>query len=161
MRYGSQRRDELRMLIRNTFEVLRIPAEEFEREKQAVLERNLELFGTGGEGPERVYRIGPNQELLGSPASAAGERLDVDLVYSGDYENVDLESPFVPTQVVGHVRSEGGPGREVAVAVNGTIVAVGTTFELATGDEGELVSVMAPPGAFRPGRNRVEVFEVR
>ncbi|MGH2713756.1 MAG: sulfatase-like hydrolase/transferase [Thermoleophilaceae bacterium] len=154
-----RRRDELRILIRNTFEVLRIPAAEFEREKERVVERNLRLFGTGRDGPERIYRIGPNQELLGQPASAAGDRLDVDLTYAGDYEDVDLESPFVPTQIVGHVRSEGEPGRDVAVAVNGTIVAVGNTFELVGGNEDELVSVMAPPSAFRPGRNRVEVFE--
>jgi Sulfatase len=154
-----QQRDQLRFLIRNTFEVLRIPAAQFEREKRQVVERNLRLFGTGRDGPERVYRIGPNQELLGRPASAAGERMDVDLVYAADYEDVDLESPFVPTQVVGRVRSEGETGREIAVAVNGTIVGVGTTFELVTGNEGELVSVMVPPSAFRNGRNRVEVFE--
>jgi Sulfatase len=156
-----QQRDGLRMLIRNTFEVLRIPGAEFERERRAVVERNVRLFGTGRDGPERVYRIGPNQELLGRPASAAGERLDVDLVYADDYENVDLESPFMPNEVVGHVRSEGETGREIAIAVNGTIVGVGTTFELVEGDEGELVSVMVPPSAFRSGRNRVEVFEAR
>ena len=43
--------------------------------------------------------------------------------------------------------------------MNGTIAAVGSTFELVEGDEGELVSVMVPPSAFRQGRNRVEVFE--
>jgi hypothetical protein len=154
-----QGRDELRILIRNTFEVLRIPADEFEREKDAVVERNVELFGTGRDGPARLYRIGPNQELLGRPASEAGERLDVDLVYAEDYAEVDLSSPFVPTQVAGQVRSEGEPGREIAVAVNGTIVGVGSTFELATGDEGELMQVMVPPDSFRNGRNRVEVFE--
>jgi Sulfatase len=154
-----QRRDELRALIRNKFTVLKIPAEQFERERQEVVERNLRLFGTGRDGPERIYRIGPNQELLGQPSSAAGRKLDVDFVYGADYENVDLESPFVPTQVVGHVRSPGDPGREIAVAVNGTIVGVGSTFELVGGDEGELVQVMVPPSAFRPGRNRVEVFE--
>ncbi len=57
------------------------------------------------------------------------------------------------------MRSEGETGRDIAVAVNGTIAAVGTTFELVEGDEGELVSVMVPPSAFRQGRNRVEVFE--
>jgi Sulfatase len=156
-----QRRDELRFLIRNTFDVLRIPGAEFERERQGVVERNVRLFGTGRDGRDRIYRIGPNQDLLGRPASAAGDRLDVDLVYAADYENVDLESPFVPTQVVGRVQSEGETGRDIAVAVNGTIVAVGSTFELVEGDEGELVSVMAPPSAFRQGRNRVEVFEAQ
>jgi Sulfatase len=156
-----RQRDELRILIRNTFEVLRIPAAEFEREKQAVVERNVRLFGMGRDGPQRIYRIGPNQGLLGRPGSAAGERLDVDFAYGADYDDVDPDSTFVPTQVVGHVRSDGETGREIAVAVNGTIAAVGSTFELATGDEGELVSVMVPPSAFRRGGNRVEVFEAR
>ena len=154
-----QGRDELRMLIRNTFDVLRIPADEFEQERDQVVERNVRLFGTGRDGPERVYRLGPNQELIGRPASAAGDRLDVDLVYAADYEDVDAASPYLPNHVVGQVRSEGDTGREIAVAVNGRIAAVGSTFELAEGDEGELVSVMVPPSAFRGGRNRVEVFE--
>jgi Sulfatase len=156
-----QRRDELRFLIRNTFEVLRIPADVFEREKDAVVERNVRLFGTGRDGPERVYRLGPNQELLGRPASAAGDRLDVDFAYAAEYEDVDPSSTYLPNHVVGRVRSEGETGREIAVAVNGMIAGVGSTFELAEGDEGELVSVMVPPSVFRPGRNRVEVFEAR
>jgi len=44
------------------------------------------------------------------------------------------------------------------VAVNGTIRAVGSTFKLAVGDDGELVSVMVPESAFQKGRNRVQVF---
>jgi hypothetical protein len=156
-----QRRDELRFLIRNTFEVLRIPGDVFEREKDQVVERNVRLFGTGRDGLDRVYRFGPNQELLGRPAAAAGDRLDVDFAYAAEYEDVDPGSTYVPTHVVGQVRSEGETGREIAVAVNGTIAGVGSTFELAEGDEGELVSVMVPPSAFRSGRNRVEVFEAR
>jgi len=155
-----QNRDELRFLIRNTFEVLRIPAPVFERERQAVVDRNLRLFGTGREGPERIYRIGPNQELIGRPASAAGDRLPVELSYASEYERVDPDSGYVPTHVVGRVQGDADPGRDIAVAVNGTIAAVGNTFTLAVGDEGELVSVMVPESAFREGRNEVEVFEV-
>jgi Sulfatase len=155
-----QSRDELRFLIRNTFEVLRMPADEFERQRQAVVDRNLRLFGTGRDGPDRIYRIGPNRELIGEPASAAGDRLPVELSYASEYERIDSESGYIPTHVVGRVQDEGKPGREVAVAVNGTIAAVGNTFTLAAGDEGELVSVMVPESAFREGRNRVEVLEV-
>ena len=36
-----QDRDELRFLIRNTFKPLRIPADEFERSRQEIIERNL------------------------------------------------------------------------------------------------------------------------
>jgi hypothetical protein len=155
-----QSRDELRFLIRNTFEVLRIPAERFERERQRIVDRNLRLFGTGRDGPDRMYRIGPRPELIGQPASAAGESLPVELSYASEYEHIDPDSGYIPTHVVGRVEGEEKPGRHIAVAVNGTIVAVGNTFELAVGDEGELVSVMVPEAAFRPGRNRVEVLEV-
>ena len=155
-----RQRDELRFLIRNTFEVLKIPAAAFERERQAIIDRNMRLFGTGRDGPERIYRIGSHQELIGQPASAAGEKLPVELPNAQDYENVDPESGYVPTHVVGRVEAGGEPGRDIAVAVNGTIRAVGNTFTLAVGDEGELVSVMVPESAFREGGNRVEVFEV-
>ena len=69
-------------------------------------------------------------------------------------------SGFVPTHVVGTVRGGGTTKRNIAVAVNGTIAAVGNTFTLAEGAEGELVSVMVPETAFREGQNTVEVFEV-
>jgi hypothetical protein len=140
--------------------VLRIPAPVFERERQAVVDRNLRLFGTGREGPERIYRIGRNQELIGRPASAAGDRLPVELPYASEYERVDPDSGYIPTHVVARVQGDPDPGREIAVAVNGTIAAVGNTFTLAVGDEGELVSVMVPESAFREGRNEVEFFEV-
>jgi Sulfatase len=155
-----QTRDELRFEIRNTFQVLKIPAAEFERDQQAIINRNLRLFGTGREGPDRIYRVGPHQDLIGKPASAAGEKLPVELSYATDYENVDPESGYIATHVVGRVGGREDPGRDIAVAVNGTIAAVGSTFTLAVGDEGELVSVMVPESAFRDGRNRVEVFSV-
>jgi hypothetical protein len=158
-----QRRDELRILIRNTFEEIRISAADFVRERQEIIDRNLRLVGTGRDGPERVFRVGPNRELLGRPAGSAGlEPLEVELIYGPDYEKVDLDSPFVPAHVVGRV-ADGGEeeaGREIAVAVNGTIVGVGETFTVADGEEGELVSVVVPPGSFRQGRNEVEVLLV-
>ena len=155
-----QDREELRFLIRNTFKELRIPADEFERSRQAIIDRNLGLLGTGADGPERIYRIGPNRELIGRPASEAGTKLDVDLTYAGDHRNVRPGSGFVPTHVVGTVRGGGTTKRNIAVAVNGTIAAVGNTFTLEEGAEGELVSVMVPETAFREGQNTVEVFEV-
>jgi hypothetical protein len=149
------------MLIRNTFEPLDIPADEFLAERQRVIERNLRLFGTGRDGPERIYRIGPNQELLGTSAAGAGlEPLDVELAYAADYERFDPSLSFVPSNVIGRVSDGGEGGRKIAVAVNGRIVAVGETFTLAEGDEGELISVMVPPSSFKAGRNDVRVYEV-
>jgi hypothetical protein len=153
-----QNRDELRFLIRNTFEVLKIPADEFERERQEIVDRNHRLFGTGSDGPDRLYRVGPNPELIGQPASVAGPKLDVDLSYAGDYEDVEPESGYVPVHVVGRVSGPDRHPRDIAVAVNGTIRAVGSTFKLVVGDDNELVSVLVPETAFKQGRNRVEVF---
>lgn len=154
-----QSRDTLRILNRKDFKPIRIPFEEFEREKRAIVARNLGVVGSGRDGPERIYRVGPNQELIGRPASAAGPPLPVQLSYAADYEDMDPRSLYLPIHVVGEVRGGGSQKRDIAVAVNGTIAAVGNTFTLAVGDEGELVSVLVPPSAFRAGRNRVEVLD--
>jgi hypothetical protein len=153
-----QNRRELRILIRNTFEVLRIPADDFTRERQAIIDRNQRLLGSGADGPGRLFEIGPHTELIGQPASAAGEELDVNLAYKRDYENVDPDTGYVPAHVVARVNGPDRHPRDIAVAVNGTIRAVGNTFELAVGSDGELVSVMVPESAFREGRNEVQVF---
>jgi hypothetical protein len=155
-----QRRDTLRFEIRNTFETLRIPAATFERERRQIVERNHRLFGSGADGPGRIYEIGPHPELIGQPASAAGPRLDVDLAYADEYAHVDPASGYVPAHVVASVNGPDRHPRDIAVAVNGTIRAVGSTFTLAVGDAGELVSVMVPESAFHKGRNRVEVLQV-
>jgi hypothetical protein len=155
-----QNRDELRFLIRNTFEVLKIPADVFTRERRQIIDRNHRLFGTGADGPDRIFQIGPHPELIGQPASAAGPRLDVELSYADEYEHVDPASGYIPVHVVGRVNAPDRHPRDIAVAVNGTIRGVGNTFTLAVGDEGELVSVMVPESAFHKGRNRVEVLQV-
>ena len=156
-----QNRDELRILIRNSFDVLRIPAVTFTRERRAIIDRNQSVLGSGADGPGRFYEIGPHPELIGQPASAAGEPLDVDLSYRPDYGNVGADPLYVPVHVVGRVNGPDRDPRDIAVAVNGTIRAVGNTFKLAVGDEGELVSVMVPESAFRKGRNDVQVLELR
>ena len=52
----------------------------------------------------------------------------------------------------------GGDGvRDLAVAVNSRIEAVGRSARA----PGELFSTMVPEPSLRPGRNEIEVFEVR
>jgi hypothetical protein len=69
-------------------------------------------------------------------------------------------SGVVPTQIAGDL-SGGAPdaGRELAVAVNGRIEAVGRSFYL-SGDPTEHFAFNVPESALREGRNMVEVFEV-
>jgi hypothetical protein len=153
-----QSRDELRFLIRNSFEVLRIAADEFAAERRVVIDRNQRLVGSGVDGPARPFQLGPNQELIGKPAAAAGEPLDVELSYAAEYRNVDPATGYVPAHVVGKLNGPDQHPRDIAIAVNGTIVAVGNTFELVEGEDGELVSVMVPETAFRKGSNDVQVL---
>lgn len=160
-----QRRRAIRILERGSFDPIRFSPEEWERRKRAMLEKKLRLFGTGADGPVRLFRIGANQELLFRPVSAFGVTsaagLSFDLVDDHEYRNVDLRTPTVPVHVVGRVRgAQRGARRDVAIAVNGRIVAVSRSFQLATGDE-ELVAAMTPESAYRQGRNDVQVYEVR
>jgi hypothetical protein len=128
-------------------------------ERQQIIERNHRLFGVGADGPDRIYRVGPDQDLVGKTPEQAGlAPLDVDLTYSSDYANVDSKTGFVPSFVVGQVKDGGKPGRSVAVAVNGKIVGTGQTFTLATGEGGQLVAVMVPTQSFKQGRNDVRVY---
>ncbi|HEX6653795.1 MAG TPA: sulfatase-like hydrolase/transferase [Thermoleophilaceae bacterium] len=151
-------RKTLRFEIRNTFQTLKIPAAQFERERAEIIARNHRLFGSGADGPHRIYEIGPHPELIGQPASAAGPPLDVELADASDYDHVDPSTGLVPTHIVASVNGPDKHPRDIAVAVNGTIQAVGNTFTLAVGNAGELVSVMVPESAFHKGKNTVEVL---
>jgi Sulfatase len=157
-----QRRRRIRILERNTFKPLIFSEAEWERRKRAVLERKLRLFGTGAEGPLRLFRIGPHQELLFRPLSALSVRPGsgkASFVAPEEYRNVDLRSPTVPVHVTGRL-SDVPSGTDLAIAVNGRIEAVTRSFELAKGGEGVLFAAMVPERSFRQGRNRVEVFSV-
>ena len=153
-------RRQVKMLKRDLSGWVKLSGAELEREKREELAKKLRLFGTGAEGPDRVYRIGPNQELIGRPATAAGDSdAKAELVPKGEYGNVDLSSPTAPVWVTGRVEGGAGDARDIAIAVNGTVRGVGRTFHLATGG-GELFGVMVPESSLKNGRNEVEVFEV-
>ncbi len=151
------------MLERDLSGWMRLDGDEFDRRKAEELAEKVRLFGTGADGPDRIFRIGPNQDLLGISVAGLGtagrSEAEVSLVGAGDLDDVDPESGYVPTWIVGEVSGGAGDKRDIAVSVNGTIRAVGNSFKLATADE-ELISVMLPPSALEAGRNDVEVYEV-
>ena len=67
---------------------------------------------------------------------------------------------IVPCQIAGRIHgSSAGRERDVAIAVNGRIEAVGRSFHL-RGEKVESYSVMVPEDSLRDGRNRIEVLEV-
>jgi hypothetical protein len=62
--------------------------------------------------------------------------------------------------VAGEVK--GGPNEpvDVAIAVNGTIRAVSSTFKLTSGVGGWLMGAMVPEHSFHDGANDVKVYRV-
>ena len=149
------------MLKRDLSGWVRLSQTQLDSEKREELAKKLRLFGTGAEGPDRVYRIGPNQQLIGRRAVGAGQsQAKASIVEAGELRNVDLKSPTAPVWITGRVSGGGPPPRDIAIGVNGTVRAVGRTFRLANGSGGELLAVLVPENSLRQGNNRVEIFEV-
>jgi Sulfatase len=121
-----------------------------------VLARQVELFGEGNDTPG-LFGIGPRPDLLGRPvgalALAAGGGPTFSSYGGSDY---DPDSPFAPVRVYGRIDGA-PPGQDVAIAVNGRIVAVTRSFEH---DGDTLVTAVTPEDAYRPGTNSVRVFLV-
>ena len=133
-------------------------SEHLDRVMNETIRRKAELFG---EGSDSLYEVGTSRELTGlairdlSLAASSGahvrfedEELFLDVHASG----------YVPARVHGDITGIDIPfPREIAVAVNGRIAAVGGTYRL---DELQRFSALVPPTAFRDGPNRVELFLV-
>jgi hypothetical protein len=150
--------------------VVSISRMELERRRAQARRWRAGKFGTGaqsirafGDPWASAYRIGPHQELLGRRvgalrvARASGLRASV--VNSEMFAKVDLDAKILPTVLEGRIA--GAPRRatrDLAVAVNGRIRAMGRSFR---GPRRELFSLIVPESALRSGRNRVELFEVR
>ena len=151
-------RESVRMLKRDLSGWIRLSAGEFERRKTEQLARKIALFGTGADGPDRLFRVGPHQELLGKPAGSLPDLDGAELEGASGYEDVDASSGYLPAHVVGHVNG-GEPGTDIAIALNGEIVAVSRTFTLANDDE-VIFAAIVPESTFRDGPNEVRVLEV-
>ena len=136
---------------------LRVDAADLQRRVRAAVARKTAFFGSGHDDVA-LYAGGPNRELLGRPVSAlragggAGASATIDA--AAEFARVDLHGAL-PSHLTGRI-SGAGPGRhDLAVAVNGRVATVSRSFPW---KGHESFSAFVPPQAFRPGRNRVEVF---
>ena len=158
----ARRRRTVRLDTRDFSSVVRISGRRWEARRRQVVRRRLRDFGSGSQG--LFTGIGPNRVLLGqsssAPARAPAGTLRATIAAVGELRRVRRSSGLLPTQIAGDLTGgRGGARRDVAVAVNGRIEAVGRTFRL-TGDPVEHYSLMVPETALRDGRNAVEVFQV-
>jgi hypothetical protein len=144
--------------------IVRISGKRWQARRRAVVRRRLRQLGSG-DWASLYTGIGPHRELLGRRvaglARAAASGVRAIIAQAGSFDHVRRPGGIVPAQVAGNVVGEGGqgPGRAIAVAVNGRIEGVGRTFQL-VGRPGEHYAVNVPEAALANGRNVVEVFEV-
>jgi hypothetical protein len=149
--------------------VLTMGRAEYERRRAALRVWRARKYGTGlqsellfGDPWASAYRIGPHPELIGrrvgrvATAASAGTIANAALL-----DDVEPSKQILPTRVTGRLR-DGSPTttRDLAVAVNGRIAAVGRSFHL-DGRRSEFFSLIVPESALRRGRNAVELLEVR
>ena len=167
-----RRRREVAVQTRDFSRVVRIGLPELERRRAARRRQWARLFGTGAESNllygdpwARAYRIGPHRELLDRPvasldAARAGP-VRAEVANASLLARVARDGRSLPTRVTGPLRGiPADEHRDLALAVNGRIRAVGRSFDLWWKSR-EYFSFMVPEDALRPGRNRLELFEVR
>ena len=98
---------------------------------------------------DRLFRIGPNASLIGrsvtSFPAARGPAAPLRARFWGArrFVAVDLGGDRVPANVIGWLDGRGAAGRDLAVAVNGRIAAVGRSFR-PMGSLGLGFSLMVP-----------------
>jgi hypothetical protein len=152
----------VRMVKRDFSSVVTLPARRWRARRAAVVSRRLRELGSG-DWASLFSSYGPNRDLIGRRAddvrAASGARATLSLARS--FARVRRSSGVVPCQIAGRIHaSDSKRERDIAVAVNGRIEAVGRSFHL-RGEEVESYSVMVPEHALRDGHNQVEVLEVR
>jgi len=117
------------------------------------------LFGTG---TDSLYRLGPNRGLLGR--SLAGFAIQpAGAKATGFVPEVDFSASTgdAPTWFTGMLTADSSAGttRELALALNGRIAAVGRAFRLRE-DTSDRFSLLVPEAQLRPGRNEASLFIV-
>jgi hypothetical protein len=163
-------REHVSLLRRDFSRLISVGRDEWVRRRAALRRWRAAKFGTGAWSERRfgdpwasAYRIGPHPELLGDRVGTLPRSGDVqcELANAELLNDVDPREQTLPTRVTGRIEgSPPGAIRDLAVAVNGRVWAVGRSFHL-RGQRTEFFSLIVPERALRRGDNRFELLEVR
>jgi hypothetical protein len=165
-----RRRRVVRLPTRSFDRIIKVSARALERRRRANVRRRLRRFGfgltsamMGGSPRAELYWIAPRRGLIGR---SLGElrpggpgRTRARIAGAGLTRAVVFSSRLLPIQVGGRITGGRGRRRDIAVAVNGTVAAVGRSFYL-RGSRTEGFSVLLPETSLREGSNDVRVYEV-
>ena len=166
---AAHKRDRVSMSRRDFSRVISFSRAEFERRRQQLRLWRARKYGTGAESEllfgdpwASAYRIGPHSELIGRRVPhATASAVHAEIANAGLVAHVDPAATILPTRVTGRLPgTPPGTMRDLAVAVNGRIRAVGRSFHL-RGRRTEFFSLIVPEQALRRGHNSIEVLEVR
>jgi hypothetical protein len=166
---AARRRDRVSMSRRDFSRLVSFSRAEFERRRHELRQWRARKYGTGAESEllfgdpwASAYRIGPHSELIGRPVpEVAAGTAHAEIANAELVARVDPAAKILPTRVTGRLPgTPPGAMRNLAVAVNGRIRAVGRSFHL-RGRRMEFFSLLVPESALRRGRNSLEVLEVR
>ena len=159
---ATRRRRTVSLTTRDFSSIVTISERRWKARRRAVVRRRLRQFGSG-DIASLFTGIGPHRDLIGSTPAAVGAaagaaRVRASLAQGSLFADVDRS--VVPTQIAGDLRGgRAGAKRDLAVAVNGRIEAVGRSFYL-TGDSTEHFALMIPERSLHPGTNQIDLFEV-
>jgi hypothetical protein len=156
----TRRRHSVTLDTRDFSATVHISGRDWEARRRAVVRRRLSQFGSGDIG-SLFTGIGPHRDLIGRTVPAVGRAsVRASLAQANLFADVRRASGVVPAQVAGDLRGGGdGAKRDLAIAVNGRIEAVGRSFYLRD-DPTEHFALMVPESALHEGRNTIELFEV-
>ncbi len=142
------------------FSTVEVPYSTFLARRQAVLNQQAALFGTGSTQPGLLWAVGPNRELVGR--STARVPVAAALPQTVRYDHPEELQAWAPDQLwapshISGVIDDAKPGQNLALSVNGTIRGVGRTYDFLGKTR---FSLMAPESAFHTGANNVHVYAV-
>lgn len=131
--------------------------------RRQELTRRLALFS---ESAGNLARIGPGRQYFGStveslPLANASATWEVELDQPWQYQDVDLESSYLPSHITGRLVGRdqtSAAGLELVIAVNG-VAQAGTRPFLADDGAWRFTSIV-PESAFRQGSQKIEVFSI-
>ena len=166
-----KRRRGIALSTRDFASVVRIGLPELQRRRAAWRRRWGRLFGTGAEraalrrpmGAGLPDRTAPRaaRPARGDAAGAGDRHGTAGAAVSRAVRAVSRRNQILPTRVTGALEGVPvGEHRDLALAVNGRIRAVGRSFDFVK-QRFEYFSFMLPESALRTGANRLELFEVR
>ncbi len=128
-------------------------------ERDAAVAHWTGLFGTGGW--DQIYRAGPRSDLVGKPLDSlnvgSAGRASVELDGRAIFADYDPAGQLSPAWVTGRV-SGVDEGTDLAVAVNGSVVATTKVYKSAGGES--RLAVFVPESSLVAGDNEVDILVV-